>query len=187
MTPALPTLDCYLTPQREALAAASCSPSLRVLVACEYSGAVRDAFRALGHDALSCDLLPTDADGAHYCGDVRDLTEAAAKGDSRSQLALDVFVYAIRHYVGAFMLELGGIDAITFSGGIGENSWETRAAVLKNLTAFGIELDEQKNRAATGLGAISTETSPVKILIVPANEELIVARETVKVVEEARK
>jgi acetate kinase len=83
--------------------------------------------------------------------------------------------------------QLQAMEEFTFSGGIGENSWETRAAVLKGLSGFGIELDEKKNRAATGLGAISTETSPVKILIVPANEELIVARETVKVVSEARK
>jgi acetate kinase len=119
-------------------------------------------------------------------GDMRDLDQAAAAGSKQARLALDVFVRAIRHYVGAFLLELGGVDAITFSGGIGENSWETRAAVLKNLGTFGIELDNKKNRAASGLGAISAENSAVKILIVPANEELIVARETVKVVGEAR-
>jgi acetate kinase len=79
-------------------------------------------------------------------------------------------------------LELGGVDAITFSGGIGENSAETRAGVLTGLTAFGIELDEDKNRSTKGLGEISTENSAVKILIVPANEETIVARETAKVV-----
>ena len=117
-------------------------------------------------------------------GDMRDIEQAA--GSKQAKLALDVFTRAIRHYIGAFLLELGGVDAITFSGGIGENSWETRAAVLKNLSGFGIELDEKKNREASGLGAISTEKSPVKILIVPANEELIVARETVKVVGEAR-
>ena len=66
-------------------------------------------------------------------GDMRDLDEAAAKGDKRSRLALDVFVRAIRHYVGAFLLELGGVDVITFSGGIGENSAAIRAAVLKGL------------------------------------------------------
>jgi acetate kinase len=120
-------------------------------------------------------------------GDMRDLERAAAAGSKRARLALDVFARAIRHYVGAFLLELGGVDAITFSGGIGENSAETRAAVLKNLSGFGIELDEDKNRAASGLGAISSENSAVRILIVPANEELIVARETVKVVGEARK
>ena len=119
-------------------------------------------------------------------GDMRDLEQAAAAGSKQARLALDVLSRAIRHYVGAFLLELGGVDAITFSGGIGENSAEVRAAVLKNLSGFGIELDENKNRAASGLGAISSENSAVKILIVPANEELIVARETVKVVVEAR-
>jgi acetate kinase len=119
------------------------------------------------------------------CGDMRDLTEAAARGEHRSQLALDVFVYAIRHYVGAFMLELGGLDAITFSGGIGENSAEIRAAVLKNLSGFGIELDENKNSSIKGEGPISTDRSAVKVLVVPANEEIVVARETVAVVNRA--
>ena len=118
-------------------------------------------------------------------GDLRDLDEAAAAGSKQARLALNVFARSIRHYIGAFQLEMGGVDAITFSGGIGENSAELRAAVLKNLTDFGIELDEKQNCSAKGLGAISTENSVVKILIVPANEELIVARETVKVVGEA--
>jgi acetate kinase len=118
-------------------------------------------------------------------GDVRDLTEAAAAGDSRSRLALDVFVRAIRHYIGAFLLSLGGIDAITFSGGIGENSVEIRAAVLKDLSAFGVELDEGRNRTLQGEGPISTDRSKVKVLVVPANEEVVVARETVAVVDRA--
>jgi acetate kinase len=119
-------------------------------------------------------------------GDLRDLDEAAAHGNHRAQLALDVFVRAIRHYLGAFLLSLGGVDAITFSGGIGENSAAIRAAVLKQLTAFGIELDEARNQEISCEGTISTAGSPVSVLIVPANEELIVARETVAVVERAR-
>jgi acetate kinase len=119
-------------------------------------------------------------------GDLRDLEEAAAKGSSRAQLALDVFVHAIRHYVGAFMLELGGVDVITFSGGIGENSAAIRAAVLKRLLAFGVELDEEQNAAIKGEGEISTLRSAVKVLVVPANEESIVARETVGVVKKSR-
>ena len=115
-------------------------------------------------------------------GDLRDLSEAAAAGDKRARLALDVFVRAIRHYLGAFMVELGGIDAITFSGGIGENSAEIRGAVLKGLTGFGVELDEERNRTIEREGAISTDGSPVKVLVVPANEEMIVARETAAVV-----
>jgi acetate kinase len=118
-------------------------------------------------------------------GDIRDLTEAAGKGDSRSQLAIDVFVYAIRHYVGAFLFELGGLDVITFSGGIGENSAVIRAAVLKNLGGFGIMLDEGRNHSIKGEGSISTDGSAVKVLVVPANEEIVVARETVGVVNRA--
>ena len=119
-------------------------------------------------------------------GDLRDLDEAAAKGDKRSRLALDVFVRAIRHYLGAFLLELGGVDAITFSGGIGENSAAIRAAVLKGLAPFGVELDEEANGTIKGEGAISTLHSQVKVLVIPANEEAIVARETVAVVMRAR-
>jgi acetate kinase len=119
-------------------------------------------------------------------GDLRDLTQAAAAGDKRSQLALDVFVRAIRHYLGAFLLELGGVDVITFSGGIGENSAEIRSAVLKDLSAFGIELDAERNRTLKGEGAISTDSSAVRVLVVPANEEAIVARETAAVVHRAQ-
>lgn len=115
-------------------------------------------------------------------GDLRDLEEAAAKGSARARLALDVFVRAIRHYVGAFLLELGGLDAITFSGGIGENSAAIRAAVLKGLVPFGVELDEERNAELKGEGAISTMRSMVKVLVIPANEEAILARETVGVV-----
>jgi acetate kinase len=118
--------------------------------------------------------------------DIRDLTQAAAAGDKRSQLALDVFVRAIRHYLGAFMVTLGGLDVITFSGGAGENSAEIRAAALNDMSAFGIELDEEKNKSIRGEGVISTVSSQVKVLVVPANEETIVARETAKVVARAK-
>ncbi len=84
------------------------------------------------------------------------------------------------------MLELGGLDVISFSGGIGENSAEIRSAVCTGLEGFGIELNEKVNGTARKAGAISTESSRVKVLIVPADEEVIVARETVHVVERAR-
>jgi len=119
-------------------------------------------------------------------GDLRDLDEAAAAGNHRAQLALDVFVRAIRHYLGAFLLSMGGLDVITFSGGIGENSAPIRSAVLRNLSAFGIELDEERNRTIAGEGAISRTGAPVSVLVVPANEEIILARETMAVVERAR-
>jgi acetate kinase len=119
-------------------------------------------------------------------GDMRDLNKAAAAGDERSRLALDVYVRSIRHYVGAFMLLLSGIDAITFSGGIGENGAEIRSAVCKDLSGFGVEIDEERNRTMKGDGAISTESSRVKVLVVPAYEEIIVARETAAVVSRAK-
>ena len=142
----------------------------------------------LGPDAMA-DLLGTKSGLAGISGgsgDLRDLLDAANAGHRRSQLALDVYVRAIRHYLGAFLVALGGVDAITFSGGIGENSAEIRAAALKDLSAFGIELDEERNRTITAEGAISKPGAPVTVLVVPANEELIVARETVAVVERAR-
>jgi acetate kinase len=119
-------------------------------------------------------------------GDVRDLEEAAEAGDQRSQLALDVFVRAIRHYLGAFLVLMGGVDVITFSGGIGENAAGIRAAVLENLSFLGVEFDAARNRSVKGEGPVTTDSSRVKAFIVPANEEIIVARETAAVVEHAR-
>jgi acetate kinase len=119
-------------------------------------------------------------------GDLRDLEQEAQRGDKRARLALDVFVRAIRHYLGAFMVSLGGVDAISFSGGIGENSAAIRSAVLRDLATFGIALDEEKNRALRGEGTISSEDSLVRVMVIPANEEAIIARETVAAVERAR-
>jgi len=115
-------------------------------------------------------------------GDIRDLTAAAARGDPRAQLALDVFVRSVRHYIGAFLVELGGIDILTFSGGIGENSAEVRAAVCAGLAAFGIALDPDRNRAIPGDGRISTPDSPAAVYVVPAEEERIVARAVAAVI-----
>lgn len=109
-------------------------------------------------------------------GDVRDLSEAAAKGDARAKLALDVFVRSIRHYLGAFLVDLGGLDVLTFSGGIGENSADLRAAVCAGLSAFGIELDAERNAALRGEGRISRDGAAVTVLVLPADEETIVAR-----------
>ena len=109
-------------------------------------------------------------------GDVRDLIAAAMRGDARADLALNVFVRAIRHYLGAFLVELGGLDVLTFSGGIGENSPDIRAAVCADLGWFGIGLDQMRNRALRGEGQISPDGAPVTILVLPADEETIVAR-----------
>jgi acetate kinase len=115
-------------------------------------------------------------------GDVRDLSQAAAAGEARARLALDVFVDAIRRYIGVFLVRLGGVDVLTFSGGIGENSAQIRAAACEGLSAFGIELDVARNRDARGEARISTDSSPAAILVLPADEERIVARATAEAV-----
>ena len=110
-------------------------------------------------------------------GDMRDLAEAAAAGNPRAKLALDVFAASTRHYLGAYLVELGGADAIVFTGGIGENDFRFRAAICANLEELGIVLDPAANEAAKAREAkISAPQSRVQIWVIPTNEELIVAR-----------
>ncbi len=115
-------------------------------------------------------------------GDIRDVMEAIAAGSVRAKLALDTFVRTIRHHLGACLVELGGLDVLTFSGGIGENSAEIRAGVCRGLEEFGLVLDEAVNAKARGETAISAFGARVRVLIVPADEERIVARATAEVV-----
>ncbi|MEI7686251.1 MAG: acetate/propionate family kinase [Planctomycetota bacterium] len=109
--------------------------------------------------------------------DLRDIEAAAAKDDPKARVALDMFVASVRHYLGAYLLLLGGAEAIVFTGGIGENSVAMRAAVCKSLEWFGIVLDEAKNRSAKGEARIDGAASRVQVWIMPTNEEIIVARQ----------
>ncbi len=115
--------------------------------------------------------------------DVRDLSEAAEQGNQRAQLALDVFATAVRNYVGSYLVELGGVDAIVFTGGIGENRDDFRQAVCRDLEELGIKLDAEANQNAQGEAKISSESSRTQIWVVPTNEELIVARQTKQLLE----
>jgi acetate kinase len=110
-------------------------------------------------------------------GDVRDIESAAHRGDARAQLALDVFVGSVRHYLGAYLLQLGGADAIVFTGGIGENSPAIRAAICANLDWFGIALDPVVNAHGQAETRIDALGSRVQLWIMATNEELIVARQ----------
>lgn len=111
--------------------------------------------------------------------DMRDIMARAREGEARARLALDHFVHAIRHWVGAFFLELNGADALVFTAGIGENDAEVRAAVCRDLDQLGIVLDTELNRQTRATEAvISAPQSRVKIMVIPTNEELVVARET---------
>lgn len=115
-------------------------------------------------------------------GDVRDLEEAAASGNSRAELALKTFVGSIRHYLGGYLTVLGGVDAIVFSGGIGENSQCVRAEVCKNMEWMGLHLDAAYNAQASGECCISSSESKVEVWVVPTNEEIVVARQAVSTV-----
>jgi acetate kinase len=110
--------------------------------------------------------------------DLRDIETAAAKGEPQARQALDVFVAAVRHYLGAYLLLLGGADAIVFTGGIGENSARMREAVCADLDWFGIFLDPVRNREAKGEVPVHSHGSRVQVWIMPTNEELVVARQT---------
>jgi len=116
--------------------------------------------------------------------DVRDIADAAGKGNANAKLALDVFVASARHWVGSYFLQLNGADAIVFTAGTGENRAEMRAAICANLENLGIKLDAEKNNSTRATEAIiSAADSAVKIFVIPTNEELVVARETKRFLE----
>ena len=116
--------------------------------------------------------------------DVRDISDAASKGNANAKLALEVFVASARHWIGSYFLQLNGADAIVFTAGTGENCAELRAAICANLENLGIKIDAEKNNSTRGTEAIiSAADSAVKIFVIPTNEELVVAREAKRFLE----
>ena len=133
------------------------------------------------HDGLTylnkkCGMLGVSGVSSDY----RDLTAAAKEGNYRAQLALNMFSYACKKYVGSYMAALGGLDVIVFTAGVGENTPHIRASILKDMEFFGIEIDEAKNNYKNdgAIHEISKDGSRVKVLVIPTNEELVIARET---------
>lgn len=112
--------------------------------------------------------------------DFRDIECAALEGNKRAQLALDIFHYRIRAEIGSFIINMGGVDAIVFTAGVGENSPETREECLKDLEFLGLTLDREKNKVRGKLAEISTSDSKIKAYVVPTNEELMIAKETLE-------
>ena len=116
--------------------------------------------------------------------DIRDISTAAQQGNARARLAIDVLVTSARHWVGSYFFELGGAEAIVFTAGIGENRTELREAICANLDPLGITLDAEKNKTTRATEAvISSPNSRVKVMVIPTNEELVVARETKRLLE----
>ena len=114
--------------------------------------------------------------------DMRDIETAVKEGNQRAKIAYDVFIHRIKHYVGAYLAELGGADAIVFTAGVGENSATTRADVCKGLEVFGIKLDEAANNVRGEDAVLSTADSKIKVLLIPTNEEVMIARDTYEIV-----
>jgi acetate kinase len=118
------------------------------------------------------------------CGsnDMRDIHAKAAAGDGRAQLALDMFVHRIRHYIGAYFFGLGHVDALVFTAGIGEHDTLVRERCCERMTYFGVLLDQEKNQMKRGSARkISQSKSSVKVFVIPTNEELEIARQTLEV------
>lgn len=116
-------------------------------------------------------------------GDCRDLEEAAAAGNAEAQLGLDIFISEARRHLGGLLVELGGADAIVFTGGIGENGIEIRESICRDLLALGLELCDSANRNVSGETKVSSDQSAIEIWVVPTNEEIVVARQTKALVE----
>lgn len=110
--------------------------------------------------------------------DFRDIEDAAAKGNERAILALDVYNYRVRQMIGAYAAAMGGVDAIVFTAGLGENAKETRRDICKGLEFLGIEIDEEKNNVRGKVAEISKDGAKVKVFVIPTNEELVIARDT---------
>ena len=110
--------------------------------------------------------------------DFRDIEEAAEAGNERAQLALDVFAYKVRKYVGGYVAAMGGVDAIVFTAGLGENSIEMRDKICNGLEYLGTRIDPVRNKVRGKAQEISVEGAKVKIFVIPTNEELVIARDT---------
>ena len=114
--------------------------------------------------------------------DFRDIEDAAANGNKRAQLALDIFHYKVRAQIGAYAASMGGVDVIVFTAGVGENSPETREACLQGLEFMGVKVDAEKNAVRGKIREFSTDDSTVKAFVIPTNEELVIARDTVSLI-----
>ena len=123
------------------------------------------------------------------CGriDMREIQEQANQGDESAELALEMFCYRIKKYLGAYFAVLGRLDALVFTGGIGENSVLVRRQVCSGLDHMGIRLEEGKNAAVSGeISEIQMDSAPVRVLVIRTNEELEIARQTIRAIRRAR-
>ena len=114
--------------------------------------------------------------------DFRDIEAEADKGNNRAKLALEMYSYKVAQFIAQYIVALDGLDVITFTAGIGENQWTIRERICKYLKCFGVEVDENKNKEFRDEGKISSENSKVEVWVVPTNEELMIAKETLDLI-----
>ena len=114
--------------------------------------------------------------------DFRDIETAAEQGNQRAALALEAFQYSVKKLVGAYAAAMGGVDAIVFTAGVGENDGNTRMAIASGLEFMGVKMDAQANNVRGKEAVISAADSKVKVLVIPTNEELMIARDTAEIV-----
>lgn len=114
--------------------------------------------------------------------DFRDIEAEANQGNNRARLALEMYSYKVAQFIAQYIVALDGLDVITFTAGIGENQWTIRERICKYLKCFGVDIDENKNKEFRDEGRISAENSKVEVWVVPTNEELMIAKETLELI-----
>lgn len=114
--------------------------------------------------------------------DFRDIKSATDAGNKKAKLAYDIFVFRVKKYIGAYAAAMGGVDAIVFTAGLGENACPMRERVCEGLEFLGIELDKEKNNVNDGAKDVSKDGSKVRIFVIPTNEELMIAMDTMNIV-----
>jgi acetate kinase len=119
--------------------------------------------------------------------DMREVEKAVEEGNERAALSLKMYTYRIKKYIGSYAAAMGGVDVIIFTGGVGENAIEIRAEILSNLNFMGIELDEEKNKVGAKDTVISTSNSTCKIMLIPTDEELVIAQDTMAILNQMNK
>lgn len=137
-----------------------------------------------GLDADGIDKLMNKQSGVYgmtgISSDFRDIEDAANNGNEKAQVALDAYCHKVKKYIGSYVAAMNGVDAIVFTAGLGENGISMREMICKDMDFFGIKLDAEKNNVRGKERVISTDDSKVKVLLIPTNEELMIARDTVR-------
>jgi len=165
---------------------------LQGLVMGTRSGDVDPGLHTFLHNELGMTIAEVDTllnkqsglKGLAGVNDFRELEQRQAAGDEGAQLAFDVYVHRLKHYVGAYLALLGGLDVLSFTAGVGENAPTLRAAVVEGLGGLGLQVDPERNGVPSKVArVISPDGSPITIAVIPTNEELAIARETVALLE----